>query len=435
MQISRLLPSLPRHSLPGPEDITRLHLSNGIVILIRQNTSSSSVVVSGGLLAGGLLDPDEKLGLADFTASALMRGTLQHSFAEIYDTLESAGASLGIAGGTHLVSFNGKALSEDLDKLLGLLAEALRYPIFPEEQINRLRAQLLTSLAIRSQDTAEVASLTFDQIVYQNHPYRRPEEGYPETVQTIERDDLVEFHRKYYGPQEMMIAIVGDVDPPQAVEKVRQVFEDWQNPQRPAVPALPPLQRLERVTTQSVVMPGKFQSDLLIGVAGPPRSSTDFLAASLGNNILGQFGMMGRIGRVVREEAGLAYYAGSSLSGGLGPGPWEISAGVSPAQADQATELILQEIRHFTSEPVSEEELADSAANYIGRLPISLESNAGVASALVNLERHQLGLDYYLRYPDLIRSITREQILNAAQQYLNPECLAIAIAGPSPDTS
>jgi zinc protease len=380
-----------------------------------------------------LLDPDEKLGLGDFTAAALMRGTHRRSFTEIYDTLESVGASFGFAGGTHLVSFNGKALSEDLDILLDLLGEALRYPIFPEDQINRLRAQILTSLAIRSQDTAEVALLTFDQIVYQNHPYRRPEEGYPDTVQIIERSDLVEFHQKYYGPQDMMIAIVGDVSPQQAIEKTRRVFDDWQNPQRPATPTLPPLQPLERTTVQSVVMPGKFQSDLLIGAAGPPRSSTDFLAASLGNNILGQFGMMGRIGKSVREEAGLAYYAGSSLSGGLGPGPWEISAGVSPALVDQASELILKELLRFTSEPVSTDELEDSQANFIGRLPISLESNAGVASALVNLERHQLGLDYYLRYPDSIRSITREQILHAAQQYLNPDRVAVAIAGPSSD--
>lgn len=433
MPISKFPPSITIGSLPGPEDITRLRLSNGIVILIRQNTSNSSVVVSGNLPAGGLLDPDEKLGLGDFTAAALMRGTHYRSFTEIYDTLESAGASLGFTGGTHLVSFNGKALSEDLGTLLHLLAEALRHPIFPEDQINRLRTQLLTSLAIRSQDTAEVASLTFDQIVYQNHPYSRPEEGYPETVQTIERDDLVEFHRQFYGPQDMMIAIVGDVYPKYATEQVQQVFEDWQNPQRPAIPALPALQPLACVTTRSVVMPEKFQSDLLMGAAGPPRNSANFLAASLGNNILGQFGMMGRIGKAVREEAGLAYSAGSSLSGGLGPGPWEISAGVSPALVDQATELIFKELRRFTSEPVSGEELTDSQENFIGRLPISLESNAGVASALVNLERHQLGLDYYLRYPDSIRSITREQILHAAQQYLNPDHIAVVIAGPSPD--
>ena len=128
-----------------------------------------------------------------------------------------------------------------------------------------------------------------------------------------------------------------------------------------------------------------------MGVAGPQRNSPDFLAASLGNNILGQFGMMGRIGESVRERSGLAYHASSSLSGGIGPGPWLFIAGVDPKNLEKVIALIRQEITRFISEPVTSEELADSQANYIGRLPLSLESNAGVASALLNLERYGLG--------------------------------------------
>jgi zinc protease len=107
-----------------------------------------------------------------------------------------------------------------------------------------------------------------------------------------------------------------------------------------------------------------------------------------------------------------------------------VTAGVDPQVVDAAIDLICQEIRRFTQEPVTEEELADSQANYIGRLPISLESNVGIASALLSLERYQLGLDYYRRYPGLVRSVTREQVLQAARRYLEPDRLAIAIAGP-----
>jgi zinc protease len=139
---------------------------------------------------------------------------------------------------------------------------------------------------------------------------------------------------------------------------------------------------------------------------------------------------MGRIGEVVREQAGLAYYAGSSLSGGPGPGPWHVSAGVDPSNIDQAIDLIRAEITRFVNEPVTADELSDSQANYIGRLPLSLESNAGVAGALINLERYALGLDYYRRYPDLIRAITRQDVLDAARHYLHPDRLGIAVAGP-----
>jgi zinc protease len=417
-------------SLPSSNDITRTLLPNGIVVLSRANFNSPSVFISGLLQVGSLLDPDEKLGLSDFTASALMRGTEEHSFQEIYYLLESAGASLGISSSTHSNRFSGKALVEDLDMLLTLLAEVLRSPIFPTDQVERLRAQLLTSLAVRSQDTSEMAALTFDQVIYARHPYSRPEEGYVETVQAIQGSDLVEFHRKNYGPRGMLISIVGGVNPSLAVELATKTFVDWQNPAQPEPPTLPNLQPLKKTTIRNVTIPGKYQTDIVVGVAGPPRTSPDFLAASLGNNVLGQFGMMGRIGKAVRVDTGLAYHAASNLSGGPGPGPWDIQAATDPKEVERVLKLIIQEIHRFVSEPVSDEELADSQSSFIGRLPISMESNAGVASALLSLERYNLGLDYYQRYPALINSITPKEILETASCYLNPKCLGVGIAGP-----
>jgi zinc protease len=420
----------PTHALPGPDDITRTQLPNGITVLARANFNSPSVVINGYLVVGSLFEPEAKLGLADFTASALMRGTQERNFQQIYDALESAGASLGFGGGTHSNAFSGRALVEDLPLLLDLLAEALRRPVFPDDQVERLRAQLLTGLAIRAQDTGAMASLAFDQIVYAGHPYSRPDDGYPETVQAITRSDLVDFQRLYYGPRGMVLSLVGGVDPARAVEQVALALADWQNSSQPEMPALPEWTPLQEVETRRLPIPGKSQADIILGTAGPARSALDFLAASLGNNILGQFGMMGRIGDVVREQAGLAYYAYSSLGGGLGPGPWSVAAGVDPVHIEQAVELIRSEIGRFVEGGVTESELSDSQANYIGRLPLSLESNAGVAAALINLERYALGLDYYRRYPDLISAITRQEVLEAARHYLHPDRLGIAVAGP-----
>ena len=418
------------HGLPGPADITRKKLDNGIVLLARPNFNSPSVVISGYLTAGGLLDPDDKLGSADFAASGLMRGTARHNFQEIYNTLETVGASLGFSGGTHTTGFSGRALAEDLDMLLELLGECLREPTFPVEQIERLRALLLTGLAIRAQDTEQMASLTFNKIIYRGHPYSRPEDGYPETITAIQIDDLTAFHRSHFGPQGMVIAVVGAVEPEMAVEKVTQLLGNWVNPGQVTPPDLPPVTQLQAITHESVIIPGKSQTDVLLGTPGPVRKDPGFIAAALGNNILGQFGMFGRIGAVVREREGLAYYAYSSLNGGIGPGPWSVSAGVNPKSVDKAINLIQSEIARFTSELVTEEELEDSKANFIGRLPLSLETNAGVAGALLNLEHFDLGLDYYLGYKDMITAITREDILEVARKYLQLDRLGIAVAGP-----
>jgi zinc protease len=419
-----------QHSLPGADDITRVVLPNGTTVLARTNFNSPSVVIGGYLPCGSLFDSDEKLGLADFTAGGLLRGSEKRDFQQIFNDLESAGANLSFSAGGHTAGFTGRCLSEDLPLLFDLLADALRCPTFPSEQVERLRAQFLTGLAIRAQDTAEMASLTFDQIVFKGHPYARPDDGWPETIQAITRDDLADFHHTHYGPRGLVLAIVGAVEPKTIAGQVAEVLGDWTNPSQPELPALPELKSLKNSVTRKVKIPGKSQADIDIGTSGPRRKDPEFMPASLGNSVLGQFGMAGRIGEVVRQKSGLAYYASSSLSAGIGPGAWDVSAGVNPGNVQKARDLICNEIARFVEKGVTEEELADSQSNFIGRLPLSLESNAGVVNALMNIERFDLGLDYYRCYAELVRAVTPEDVLATASKYLHPDKLAVAIAGP-----
>lgn len=426
------MPGIPtaKLSLPSPEDIHQTTLPNGVTVLVRSNFSSPSVSIGGYLPAGALFETDDKLGLADFAASALMRGTRAHSFDAIYNQLESVGASLGFDSGVHNTSFGGRALVEDLPLLLGLLAESLQTPTFPKAEVERLRAQLLTGLAIREQDTSDMASLLFDQMLFNEHPYGRPSDGFPETIRSITRDDLKKFHRLCFGPRGMVIAIVGAIHPRKAFEEVEKVFGGWQVPGQREAPDLPPYKPVKRTVRRHHRLPGKSQSDLVIGMVGPSRKDPDFMAASLGNSILGQFGMMGRIGDVVREKSGLAYYAYSTLQAGIGPGSWEVSAGVNPKNLERAIHLIVKELRRFVERGVTKEELADNQANYIGRLPLSLESNHGVVNALLNIHRFDLGMDYYQRYASLVRGVTREDVVETARKYIDPDRLVIATAGP-----
>jgi zinc protease len=427
--MSALQPSTWK-SLPGPEDILRVALENGITVLARANFASPSVVLSGYLPAGSMFEPQELLGLAHFTALALMRGSARHSFQEIFDLLESAGASLGFGASAHNTSFGGRALAEDLPLLLSILAETMRTPAFPQKHIERLRGQILTGLSIRDQDTADRAELAFEALVFPDHPYGRPTDGHPATIQRIARDDIAAYHSRYYGPAGMKLAVVGAIEPQKAVELVQAALGDWINPNQPTLAPLAAPAPDARGERQHIALPGKVQCDLILGCLGPRRADPEFLAASLGNNILGQFGMMGRIGEVVREKSGLAYHAGSSLNAWIDAGSWEISAGVNPANLERAIELILSEVARFTSETVAAEELSDSQAHYIGRLPLSLESNSGVANALLNLERFNLGLDYYRRYPAQVEAVTAADILAAARKWLDPNRFVIVSAGP-----
>lgn len=417
-------------SLPGPDDIYRVTLSNGITVLARSSFDSPSISMGGYLPAGAIFESDEKLGLADFSASSLMRGTQTRSFDAIYNELESVGASMGFDAGVHNVSFGGRALVEDLPLLIGLLAESLQKPVFPADEVEKLRAQLLTGLAIRAQDTSDVAALAFERMLFNDHPYGRPRDGFVETIQSITKKDMEEFHRVHFGPRGMVIAIVGAIEPEKAAAEVERVLGGWQVPGQVSAFELPPHKPVKKTVKRHHTLAGKSQSDLVIGMIGPRRNDPEYMPASLGNSVLGQFGMMGRIGDVVREKSGLAYYASSSLNAGTGPGSWEVSAGVNPKNLKKAIDLIEKELRRFIKSGVTKDELADCQANYIGRLPLSLESNGGVANAIINIERYDLGLDFYQRYEGMVRSVTRADVLEAARKYINPDRLVIATAGP-----
>jgi len=420
-----------RAALPGPDDITRRELPNGVVVLARRNPSAPSVVITGAVQAGALFDSPQALGRAAFTASMLLRGTEQHDFAAINELLEGSGASLSLSAGRHSVGFGGKSLAEDLPLLLGLLAEALRRPTFPPLYVERLRGQLLTAIKIREQDTRYVAAQEFRRLAYPpDHPYHYATDGTVETVSALMRDDLAAFRQQHYGPRGMVVVVVGAVEPERAVELVAEKLGDWQNPAQSPAPDLPALEPFGVARIETRVLPGKSQSDLVLGWPGPSRFADDWHAANLANSVLGQFGMYGRIGAEVREKRGMAYYSYSRLDGGMGPGPWRVVAGVNPANVRGALEAIRGEIARMMRAPVEPDELADSKANFVLRMPLQLESNDGVAGAILSMERYALGLDYLRRYPDEIRAITAEDVLLAAQRYLDPDVYALGIAGP-----
>ena len=416
-------------NLPGADSIARFEMPNGITLLTYSNFNTHSVDLIGLLEAGGAADPKQKLGLAHFTASMLSRGTQKRNFDDYHELLESRGASLSFSCGTRSTWFRGKALAEDLEMLVDLAAESLQQPSFPPEYVERLRNQLIAGLAIRDQDTSEVASMLFDQSLFPSHPYGDPVDGSLDTVKAIHRDDLVAFHHDHFFPSQMILVVAGAIESNQVRESVEKFFGNWKNDKVsefifPPVPNAP-----DRIIRSHRSLEEKSQTDLQIGNLGPSRMSEDYLPAYLGNNILGQFGLMGRIGESVRSKSGLAYHASSSVNGWQETGTWEFSAGLNPENLEKVIDLIRSEIRRFVQEPVTEDELADSKSHLIGRLPLSLETNAGIANGILTMERFNLGLDYYQRYPVLIQSISAQQILEVSRMYLHPDRLVIASAG------
>lgn len=420
-----------QHSVPNASNVTRHTLANGLVILVRENHSSPSVVVSGYLRCGALHERPAQAGLAAFVASMLRRGTASRTFAEINETLEAVGAAIGLGAGRHITDFGGKSLTEDLDLMLAVLADVLRQPVFPAEHIEKVRGQILTGLQERDNDTRSMASLAFRAALYgSDHPYGRSLAGEKETIQPLQRDDLLAFYQQHYGPAGGVIVLVGDVQTARVIARIEELLGDWAAPAAATPGALPPAPAHTTIARQTLPIAGKTQSDIVLGWVGPTRQSPHYYPAAVGNTILGRFGMMGRLGENVREKQGLAYYAYSALDAGEGPGPWMAIAGVSPGAVERTIESIVHEIERLRDEPVTEEELTDSQAFMTGIVPLRLETNQGVADTLLDIERFELGLDYLDRYPDLIDQVTADQIRAAAEQFLLPNAYVVGISGP-----
>ena len=417
-------------AFPNSQNIIRQTLSNGIIVLLYTNPYAQTAIVEGGLWAGAQHESREKGGLASFVSASLMRGTSNRSFEQIYDEMEAVGASAGHSSGYQLCDFSAESLPEDLDLMLDILADTLRNPTFPAEEIEKVRKEKLTSILMNQNNTRSMAQRKFREALFEGHPYAYSVGGTKESVPTITQDDLIAFHKENFDPNGLMVTLVSNLSPDVAMAKIERSLGDWQSNGRDGRLPIPDAPRPEGTIEIHHEMSDKTQSDVVLGLPGPRRNAADFDDIRMANNILGVFGMMGRLGQTVRVEQGLAYYASSRLSPSLGPSPWYVSTGVSPDKVEQAVNSIRTEIRRIQDEAVSAEELADSQAYLTGSLPMSIETSDGMADTIFTMEFLQLGLDYLENYNDNINGVTVERVQAAAQKYLSADDVVISVAGP-----
>lgn len=416
-------------SIPHSGNIARVVLPNGIVVLAMHNPAVRSVNLTGSLPIGEIHNTSGVRGVAAMTGALLLRGTQAHDFDALHTLLEDAGADLGI-GATHFrTSFGGKALAEDLPLLLNLLAEALRTPSLPQVHLDLLRQQRLTEWTYAQQDTRYRARRAFAEALYPpTHPFHYTTTGTPDDLKALTTDHLRAFHAQF-RPQGICLVIVGNIDPQDALAQVQATLGDWHATPVPVTVTIETLATPQAAVQVHTPIVGKTQSDLVLGTLAPSRFSPDYIAASLANSVLGEFGMMGRLGAIIRDELGLAYSASSGLEASEAQGAWTVSAGVAPQNVDLAIARATDEVRRLTQEKISPQDLADNQAYYTGRQPLRLETSGGIAASIEGMERFGLGLDYLLHYRDMIYAITTDDILRVAQSYLNPDALVTSVAG------
>ena len=425
----------PRAAAPAvpitPETVTRTELQNGLVVLTREQRGNGLLAVHGYVRAGAMFD-GERPGINRFTTALLQRGTRTRSSQVLADTLESMGAALGVFSNLEVAALSLRVLREDAPAALEILADILQQPAFPPAEVERARGEILTGLRVARQDTRHVAERAFRALAFPpGHPHARVADGDEPAIEALTPADLAAFHAQHIRPEATILAFVGDVSSGEVLDLVGRLFAGWprvgvwQGPPLPP-PATPPApQRAE------IRLAGKTQSDVIVGVPGIARNDPRYYETMMANLILGQIGLMGRLGERVRERQGMAYYAYSDLRAGLLAGPWWVRAGVNPRNEERAVDSILQEVRAFREAGPSEEEVQDAKDFLAGSLAVRLETTGGIAQMLADIELFDLGMDYVIRYPAIVRGIAHDAVTRALDLF-PLDAYSLAIAGPPP---
>ena len=409
----------------------RVVLDNGITVIAKANHTSPTVSLLVAVRTGAYSDPPERDGTAALCARVLDRGTAKRSADVIADDLDGRGASLSVIAGRHQMALAATCLADDFDPVLALVADVARHPAFADNEIATRRETLITAIRQEEDNPSTMAGDAFVQALYGDHPYARKVRGSISAIEAIRRQDLVRFHQRGFDPRLMTVIVVGDIVEELAMTAIKKLFGEWP----PAAKETPPLQVPEPVLPVSrklvaVPMMNKSQADVVYGFVGVKRSDPDYAAISVMNNALGQYAIGGKLGDSIRERQGMAYYVYSSLDATFGAGPFLIRAGVNAANVERTIASIDEELNGVLKTGFTAAEIDESKSYMIGSLPRQLETNAAIASFLLNAQTFGLGLDYDEKLPGLIGAVTKDAADAAARRLFNPEKATIAVAGP-----
>jgi zinc protease len=411
----------------------RFQLPNGLIWLFSQQSDLPLVTVNLTIKAGGLFDPPQKEGLANLTAALLRYGTRTRTAQQIAEGIDFLGASFSTGGDRDVAHLKLTVLKKDLPESLKIFQDVLLNPKFAPPELQSMVQRLKGTLKSQEDEPSIVASRAFRRTLFGDFPYAFPEIGTAESLARINNQDLIKFHRQYFRPNNAIITIVGDLTQAEAQKTVEEFFGGWEAAELPPPPP-PPSSRLMQPTVVKIDK-DITQANIILGQIGIKRTDPDFYAFQVMNYILGGGGFASRLMDNIRENRGLVYNVHSSFEPGLESGPFDVSLETKNASGGEAVTEVLKELDHIRRDLVTEKELADAKSYLIGSLPMKMDSNAKRAALLGYTELFGLGLDYPWRYPELLNKITRDDILNVARKYLDPEKYLLVVVGKQQDIS
>ncbi len=423
------LPGRRRTSRPAASKQTRkFALDNGMTLLVRENHAVPLVAVQGVFLGGLWVEDGAHNGVMNFVAEMATKGTANRRARALAEEIESmAGELSGFAGRTSF-GVSAEVLRRDLDRGLELVADILRHSTFEPEELEKKRADLLAALKHDEDDLFQVAFTLCTQNLFPDHPYGLKVLGTPQSVSQLTRDDLLGWYRRYAIPNNLVLAVVGDVEAEAVWHEVTRLFGSWQ----PAPLDLPPLGRAVQPARHGVVIceRDKEQTHIIVGMRGTSLHRSDRYALRVLESILACQG--GRLFVELREKQSLAYTVTARSLEGLDPFIFFVYLATSPEKTEVALDGMQQELLRVREHGVTPREVERAKRYLVGSYEIELQKNGVLAAMLAFDERYGVGYQEVGSYAEHILAVTPEMVQHVARRYLAVDESAVVVVGPSP---
>jgi zinc protease len=427
-------PAAPQRQAPPPPlaleeaqfpPFVEFELENGLRVVLVQSEKQPVLSLQLAVLGGSLYDPHGKSGTADLVAGLLTKGAGARSADEIAEAIERVGGSLQASAGADVLTVSAAVLSSDRELAFELVADALLRPTFPERELDLLRTQTLSSLALARSQPDAIAGRIFARGVFGEHPYgRRADET---SVRAITRDDVVEFHRARVRPAQALLVLAGAIDSAEAHRLALQSFGAWTGRGATPPPARPAPQR-QRTEIILVHRPGSVQSNILVGNTTWLPTDTRGYALGLANQVLGG-ASDSRLFQILREEKGWTYGAYSGADRYRGLGTFTAGAETRTEVTDSALVELLAQMRRMGTEPVPSEEFERQKETMVGRFPLQIETAQQVADQVARARLLGLATDYVQTYRQRLAAVTPEQVLAAARAGMRADAALVVVVG------
>jgi len=422
-------PQLNKLEIPKVEKIT---LKNGIRLYILEDGSLPILEASVRVNCGSYLEPADKVGLAEICGEVMRTGgTSKWSGDKIDEMLEGVGASVETSIGMSSGNASVNALSEHTDLVLEILSEILRRPAFNEDKIELAKVGRRSNISRRNDDPSDIGSREFRKIIYGPESVFARHTEYA-TINTITRNDLVDFHKKYYHPENVQIALWGDFKRKDIVDKIKNYFGDWQRGDMKVPP--PPKVDYKFESKVHYIFKGDVnQSNIYLGHIGGLIADDDYADRIVMNNVLGG-GFGSRLFNTVRSKEGLAYTAiGFYTSNFNYPGVFYNYAATKSKSTCKAIIEIIKQIKGIQTDPPTVDEMHFGKDGYLNSFVFNFDTKAKVVNRMMNYDFYGMPEDFLQKEKEKVEGVTPEAVVKAAQRNLHPENLHVLVVGRQED--